>query len=163
MKFFQPMFYGPTARRSGGFTLLEVLIALSIGIVVATVFTLFVSSGFARMRTSRRLARAQANIGYVAETLGYWVKQGLLLQTPSSEELRVTVPTATSSRTIIFKKTGMRVTMDGAALTTDDVEVTGLTFRNFQRSVRFSISARSKADPAIALSATSTAARRNEF
>ena len=146
-----------------GFTLLEVLIALTIGIIVATVFTLLVSSGFARLRASRRLERVQANMGYVAETFSYWVKQGLLLQTPSPQELRVIVPTATSSRTIVFQKTGMRVTMDGAALTTDDIEVTNVNFRNFQRSVRFNITARSKADPSITLSATSTTARRNEF
>jgi len=163
MKLFQPISYKLKAKSFSGFTLLEVLIALTIGIVVATVFTLLVSSGFARLRASRRLERVQANVGYVAETLSYWAKQSLLLQAPSSTELRVIIPTATSSRTIVFQKTSTRVTMDGAVLTTDDVEITGLGFRNLQRSVRFGITARSKADPSITLSVTSTAARRNSF
>jgi prepilin-type N-terminal cleavage/methylation domain-containing protein len=145
-----------------GFTLLETLIALAIGAVVAGILAIVTSVGIAHIRKAKRVERLQANAVFIANAFSYWTRQGLLASTPSSTQLNLIVPTATSTRVLVFKKDGNRVTLDGAALTTDDVRMERLSLRALPRSVRMGFTLRVQ-NGSESLSATTTQALRNEF
>ncbi|MDP3963058.1 MAG: prepilin-type N-terminal cleavage/methylation domain-containing protein [bacterium] len=150
-------------HRKNGFTLLEVLISLTISVVVATVITLVTASGLKNVRAARRMERVHANITYTADALTYWIKQAKLAQTPSAGTLELVVPAATSYKTVILQKNGSQITLDGNAITSNDVEIADLTFTRFPKSVRIGLTIQSAYDTAQSLSVTTTVTQRNSF
>lgn len=150
--------YINTAR---GFTLTEILIALGIGAAVALVLAVVTAQGLKHMRNTRSAGRLQANAVYLSNAFTYWIKQGLVLDVPDATTLNVVVQTATSTRTVVLKKNATRVTLDGAPITSDDIQVTALSFRHLQKSVRIAFTL--KTPSAQLFSATTTVAQRNAF
>lgn len=142
-----------------GFTLIEVIVGLTIGVVIATVLTLTVSTGLRSMRGAKHRERLHANAVFLTNALDHWVKQGVLLQTPTPSTLAILLP---DSSTKTIAKTGNRVTLDGNALTSDDVVVSGLVFSRMTRSVRIAFSMQ-KAGSSEIFSVTTTVAQRNAF
>lgn len=152
-----------TYRKQQGFTLLEVIIALSIGAAVAAIITLVTSTGLKNIRASRQSERVQANVQHATEAIAYWTKGAILANVPSVGTLELTVPTATSYTTVTIQRSVGRVTLNGSAITSDDVAISSLAFTRFPRSVRVALTARSAESPAVALSVTTTTALRNSF
>ncbi|MDO8558301.1 MAG: hypothetical protein Q7S09_03895 [bacterium] len=142
-----------------GVTLLEVILVLTIGVAVATMVTLVTSAGLKNIRSAKRLERLHANAVFTTNALTYWIKQGDLLTVTSTTALRIILP---DSSIKYIEKSNNRVTLDGNAITTDDAQVTNLTFARFGRSVRFGLSLKARNAPET-LSVTSTVAQRNSF
>ncbi len=142
-----------------GVTLLELILVLTIGVAVATIVTLVTTAGLKNIRSARRFERLHANAVFTTNALTYWVKQGDLLTVTSSTALRIVLP---DSSVKYIEKSNNRVTLDGNALTTDDVQVTHLAFTRFGRSVRVGLSLKAR-NATETLSVTSTIAQRNSF
>lgn len=139
-------------------TLVEVLIALGIGASIATVITLVTSTGLKNMRSGRRAERVQANAIFISDIAAYWIKQGEFFSIAASPpKLEITLPDASIK---IIRLQNNRVTLDGAAITSDDVRVTYLHFKRLARSIRvgFTLQAQGGAEN---FSATTTIAQRN--
>ena len=141
-----------------GFTLIETLVALGIGVSVATMLTLVASAGLKHARSARRVERLQTNAVHLSDVLTYWVKQGEYLQVPTPTRLEIILPDFTVKT---IEKQGIRATLDGVAITTDDAEVSYILFQNLPASVRvgFALQAAGSTET---FSATTTVAKRNQ-
>lgn len=143
-----------------GISLIEIVVALGIGVTVASMLTIITTGALKHVRLIKQIQRLQANATVLADTTTYWVKQGADLDVPSSTTLEISLP---DSSTRVFAKNGARVTLDGNALTTDDIEVTHLRFTRMARSLRVAFTLKTSREPIESLSATTTIAQRNDF
>ena len=109
-----------------GFTLIEMLVALSLGVAIASIIVLVVSSGLKGIRSTKQSERLHANMAAVMDALDYWIKQGddLIVQVPST--LEVLLPDITIKT---FSLIGGAIMLDNAAITTKEVRVTNLYFQ----------------------------------
>lgn len=145
-------------NKNRGFSLIETVIALSMGSFLAMMIVASLATGLKGFRELKRSERAHANAVYLGDAFQYWVKQGKKLELNGASTLEITMPDF-SSKTIALS--GGRATLDGSPITSEDVEVTSLIFTKLVNSVRMSFSVKSKSgDEAISLITTS--AKRNE-
>lgn len=144
-------------KPAAGFTLIEVLIALSVGATIATIITLVTSTGLKNVRAIKHTERLQANGIFIADALTYWIKQGVYYTIIPPSTLQILLPDSTLKT---IAKTGNRVTLDGAALTSDDAQVPYLAFKKLDHSVRFGFTLKYAAGSET-FSATTTVAQRN--
>lgn len=148
-----------TARRKKyeGFTLIETITALAIGLFLVAIIVLVVTPGLGHIRQTKSTERLHANAIYVANTLSHWVKQGENLAVPAPDTLAIRLPDLTVKT---ITKTGNQITLDGAPLLSDNVLVTSLAFTNMAHSVQVTFDLESAASDQT-LSITTTMAQRN--
>lgn len=116
-----------------GFTLIEVVVALGIGILVLTIVTSVMAPGLKNMRAISRTKQLHSNTVYVLDTLTYEIRQAKRIEVLSPSSLRITRPDATI-KTIM--QTGDNISLDGVSLNSIDVKIIGLNFTGMPRSVR---------------------------
>jgi type II secretory pathway pseudopilin PulG len=142
-------------KNKSGFTLMETIVALGLGLLATTMILYIVTTGFGYIRAIKNAENLHSNANFLLNTLTYWVKQGKNL-TASNSTLEIELPNS-SVKTIT--KTGDRIMLDGVPFTSDNIQVTELNFTKMSRSVqiRFTIKAKSGNET---FSATTTIAQR---
>jgi len=144
------------------FTLIETLVALSIGIVLATVFITVVTFSLKNARQTAQAKALHANAMAFTETLNYWGKQATDFDTSVLETLYISLPDtgvrkefSKNGDTILFGDEG--TTGD---LTTDSVLVDSLVFTPLANSIKVSFVLKSGN---LELPVTTTVASRNKI
>jgi prepilin-type N-terminal cleavage/methylation domain-containing protein len=143
--------------KKSGFTLVEVLIAMTIGFMIAALVTSVSVATLRDIRTARAHERLQANAISIISSVGYLIKQSARIDVKNPTELEITMPDVTK-KTITLSVD--HLTLNGAAITSDDVMVTYFKLIEGGQSVRMGFSLQLKNTTTI-LSATTTLARRN--
>ncbi len=116
-----------------GFTLVEVIVALGIGILIMTTFMTVTSSGFKNIRTISQTKKLHANAVYIINTLTYEIKQAENLEVlADGSELTITRPDSTT-KIIEIDNNMIR---DGVKLNNDNVEISNLNFIRMPKSVK---------------------------
>ena len=144
-------------KEEAGFTLIEAIASLALGIALATIIVLVVTPGLRHVRETKSMERLHANAVFLSNTFAYWVKQAENLTVPTPSTLEIRLPDLTAKT---ITKTSNRVLIDGAAFTPQDVQVTALTFTKMARSVQVSFQLASPTSGET-LSITTTIAQRN--
>jgi len=144
-------------KNSDGFTLLETLVAVAIGVAVSLIMVISMSFGLKSIRASNDLERLHADSVFIANILGYWIKQARVIDSPDSATLAITLYDSTVKT---FTHTGDNLELDGRRVNTEDSLVEDWEFTELANSARFSFTLRSPKS-GIKFSATSTVARRN--
>ncbi len=143
-----------------GFTLIEVIVALSIGILVMTMTMAIVTPGFKNVRTVSQTKELHANVVYIINTLTYEIKQAENLEVSADKsELIITLAGPTVK---IVKKDGENITLDSMQLNDDNVKITNLEFIGMQKSVRINFTIESITGEQ-SLPVTTTIAQRNNL
>jgi len=130
-------FYINTHRKNkaggGGFTLIETLVTLCLGVIVASILTVVTLRGLAVIQTTKQKERLHANAVFFFSTVSYWIKQGKSFAVPNASSIVITLSDGTT-KTIM--KNGGKVTLDAVAITTDDVLVQNISFTEMTNSFR---------------------------
>lgn len=142
-------------KNNRGFTLIELIIAMSIGLVISMILLFVAVSGLKYVRETRQRERLQAEAIFLVNKFAFWIKQGTQLDVPNSSELQVKLLDATVKT---FKKDGTKILLDGEQLVSDEVLVNNLDFTEMSRSVRIHITL-SQSDASFDF--TTTLAQRN--
>ena len=162
-----------------GVGILELMIALSIGAIVATMVITASIQSLQHLRLIGRYRAVQSDAVYIADTFAYWVKQAELLSAGGNTvELRVYIdhdndditPTVLGKKVFVFDsgaKTLSLKTYDVAGLLLDDsvlnsntVKIGSASFTLFARSVRASFTL-DAIEGDETMSITTTVAQRN--
>src|SRR3989344_792237 len=143
--------------KRAGFSMIELLVALSLSVMTATGLTLTMTQGVKNIRAIQRANRLNANAEFVASTLTYWVKQSAQISSPAASTLDLTLGDF-SHKTIAL--TGTNITLDGSAITGNDIEINNLAFTALKKSVRISYTLKAK-NAKETLSVTTTVAQRS--
>lgn len=125
----------PCGQRAG-FTLIEVVVSLALGVVVALMILVIVSVGLKNTRSFNRVERVHAGASQFSDVLTYWVKQASDVKVPAGDELVLTLPDGTKKT---FKKDGENITLEGNGILSPDVEILSLAVTKLSRSVRLSV------------------------
>jgi prepilin-type N-terminal cleavage/methylation domain-containing protein len=143
-------------KNKSGFTLLETLVAIGIGLVATAVLFHIFTFGLKAIRTIQNTESLHSEANFLLNTFTYWIKQGGNVTT-SGSTLEIEFPD--SSITTIATSSDDRITLDGTPITSDNIKVTDLNFTKMSRSVqiRFTIEAKSGDET---FSATTTIAQR---
>ena len=144
-------------KREAGFTLIEAIASLALGIALATIIVLVVTPGLRHVRETKSMERLHANAVFLSNTFAYWIKQAENLTVPTPSTLQIRMPDLTTKT---ITKDPSRILIDGNAFTSEDVQVTELTFTKMARSVRVNFQLASPTSGET-LSITTTIAQRN--
>ncbi len=128
-----------TKSKYTGFTLMEMLIAISIGIIASTFLMLIVVNGMKYFRAIQQEERLQANAAFLAGKLAYWVRQGKSFDPSSTPEKLVInlpcVPPSPCSQKIFLKDTNT-LKLDGESLLSGEIQINSLNFTYLARSTK---------------------------
>jgi len=142
-----------------GFTLLETIISLSLGILVLSIIMAVVVPGLRNILTITRVEKLHVNGIFLLNTLTYWIKQAEDLNVPTQSKLEIKLP---DSPVKTVTKNGNSITLDNIPFNTDDIEITELTFTKMAKSVRVNLTIKAKGGEET-LPITTTIAQRNSF
>ncbi|MFC1595170.1 prepilin-type N-terminal cleavage/methylation domain-containing protein [Patescibacteria group bacterium] len=145
-------------KNNFGFSLIEVIIAVAIGITAALVLTTTSINGLDEIRSARQRERLHSNAIYITDTLTHWIKQSASIFVPDPQTLEITVPNPMTTKTIALN--GTEITLDTVPVTTHDIEVTNLVFIQLERSVQINFTLKS-ANSDETFSAQTTVAKRS--
>ena len=144
-----------------GFTLIEVIVALSIGVLIMTMFMTVISSGFRNIRTTSQTKELHANAVYILNTLTYEIKQAESLNVDELDSSILKIkPYDSVTKTINMEDESIK--LDGVELNNDNVEITGLEFIKMPKSVRINFTIESSTGDQ-SLPVTTTIAQRNNL
>jgi len=141
-----------------GFTLIESIVALSLGIVVVVMIVLIVMPGLKHTHEIKQTERLHSNALFLLNSLTYWIKQGENLTVVAPSVLEIKLPNS-SIKTI--SKSDDHILVDSIAFTTNDVRVTDLSFIPMDNSVRISVTIEDNSGLNKSLSIETAIARRN--
>ena len=146
-----------------GFTLVEVIVALGIGILIMTTFMAVTASGFRNIRTISQTKELHANAVYILNTLTCDIKQAenLNVLDLSTLEIKLSDSTIEIKQEIKLDGSGYyNITKDGNSLNSSDIKITNLEFIKLQKSVRINFTIESISGE-VSLPITTTIAQRN--
>ena len=123
-----------------GFSLIELVVSLGIGIIVALILVGVTTTGLRHMRAEKSAALLNTNALFVANTAGYWIKEAERIDVTASSTLVITLP---SNATETISQIGNAIMLNNASLTPPSVRVSGLLFTPLARSVRISFTLKS--------------------
>ena len=155
-------------HKTRGFTLIEMLVAMSVGLLIAITVTAVAISGLRYARTARALERLHSNAFYITDSIGNYIKQSAAFSVDTvTNKLVVSLPDLTS-RTI--SRSGTQICVDtttppvcsGQIITSSDVQVTSFNVISATNSVRISFTLQA-VSTGNTFSAVTTLARRNSF
>jgi len=108
-------------KKSRGFTLIEMLIAISISIIVAMILLMVSTNGLKYAQEIRQSQRLQAEADYLVNKLAYWIRQAKNLPSPGGPftEFAITLPDNTVKT---FKQNGDQIFLDTEALTGNNIQ-----------------------------------------
>lgn len=146
-------------KKEKGFSLVEVLVTISLNLlVVAMIITVAVSS-LRHIRTIRDNRNLYATASFLNNQFTYWIKQGAVVEVDTVDDSILYVRPPGSSTTTIAKN-GDRITIDGDAITADNIRTEDLVFTKMDNSVRIAFTLNT-GNPTTTFSATTTVAQRN--
>ena len=143
--------------KNSGLTILETILTITIGVTAAVFMTLTAIAGIKSIRDEKKSERLHANATHIVETVTYLVKQGKIISVPNASTLTVTLPDF-STKTVTLS--GNRLTVDGEAITSNDIKLSEITFIKLARSVQMAFTLTTQDGQKI-FSATTTVAERN--
>lgn len=146
-------------KNKTGFTLIETIVGVALGILVITTIMAVVTAGIIHIRVIRHFERLHSNAIFLVNTLTYWVKQGDALSvtsTPPILEIRLSPPSPPK----IVTQNGDNITIDGVVFNSNDIQLTNLAFTKMPRSVQVNFTLKTKGANET-FSATTTIAQRN--
>jgi len=144
-------------KKNSGFTLIETLVALGLGVLVATILGTTMVLGINSIKGIQQKERLHSDALVFTETLQYWIKRSSELTVVSPTELQVLLPNA---YTKIIEKNGDDIFVNGALLTTDGIKVSNLKFVKISNSIRVAFTFTSEESDDF-FSATTTITQRN--
>jgi prepilin-type N-terminal cleavage/methylation domain-containing protein len=141
-------------RKSRGFTLIEMLIAISISIVVAMILLVVSTNGLKYVREIQQKQRLQAEADYLINKLAYWIRQSKGLPLPGGPltEFTITLP---DNSVKTFKQSGDQIFLDTAALTGNNIQSAEFYIKD--RAVKINIQFKDN------FSVKTTLAQRNQY
>lgn len=153
-----------------GFTLIEVLIALSLSAGVAVMMLLVLMPGLRHVKEIRESERLHAEANQAVDLIGFAVKSGTQIEVSGTETLAITLPDS-SEKTLhrIGSRLFMTIPAGDYPITSDNVLLTQLIFEEYAsstcaacraRSVRMSFTLTSL-DGRRSISGTTTVSLRN--
>jgi type II secretory pathway pseudopilin PulG len=149
-------------QKNKGFTIVELLVAMTIGITLAAVVTGVAVSSMREVRTIKRSERLHSNAVYVTNTLGYLMKQSAGFNLVSPTQITITLPDLTT-KTISLSGTTIKLGTD--PLTSTDIQVTNFKMLSGANSVRVIFTMKflngTELNGTETFSGTTTVARRN--
>lgn len=104
-------------HKKSGFTLIEMLVAMSIGLLITITVTAVAISSLKYVRTARALERLHSNAFYITDTISNLIKQSASTTVPGLTTLKVTAPDLTTKT----------ITLAGGQITIDTTPITYLT------------------------------------
>lgn len=140
-----------------GFTLVETIVALSLSLLVCLVVISTAVSSFKVTRTAKELERLHSNALYIANDIGYSVRQSARLSVPNATTLNITLPDLTKKTVTL---SGTQILIDGVPITTVDIQVTAFQITSAPSSVKITYSLKSTTGSQT-FSAETAFARRN--
>ena len=109
-----------------GFTLIETIVALGIGLLATTMILYIITTGFGHIRAIKNAENLHSNANFSLNTLTYWVKQGKNLEVlPASPGNILEITLQDNSTTTIDKSL---LEINGVSATT--------TFNKMEKSVQ---------------------------
>lgn len=117
--------------KNSGFTLIETIVSLGIGILVMTMIMSVITPGFKNIREIREKEDLHKNAVLIINKLNYLIKK--------SDSLAVIPPDKLTIRPEGVDETieigGSDIVLDGVPLNTDDVKISALQFTPMSKSV----------------------------
>ena len=151
-------------RKEKGFSLVEVLVAISLNLLIAGMIITIASSSLRHIRTIKDHRNLYSTASFLNSQFTYWIKQGTnfeVLPANPGDQLKIRIG---SSTTTIAKNADNRIIInDGAVdeyLTTNNIKVDNLAFTEMDNSVRI-VFTLNIGNPTTTFSATTTVAQRN--
>ncbi|TSD02492.1 MAG: hypothetical protein Athens071424_14 [Parcubacteria group bacterium Athens0714_24] len=141
-----------------GFTIIETIVALGLGVLVVTAVTTIVLPGLKNIRAATQTERLHANAVFLLNNLTYWIKQAEDLNTPSPSVLEIKL---SDSSVKIIKKDGDNITADNIPLNNNDVKIIELNFTKMAKSVKIDLVI--KTEKGETFSIKTTIAQRNKL
>lgn len=146
-----------TNTNKKGFTLVETLVAITLGVMISVAaITLFVS-GLQHIQLAKRLSYLQANATFLTNTLDYWIKQSEGLETDSSY-LQITLPG--DDKLIALEDSD--ITINGVPFNDDKIEVLSLSFNKLENSVQINFTLKVE-NSSEEMALQTTIAKRNNY
>jgi len=142
-----------------GFTLIEALVALAVGLVTATVFVVIITEGLQQVRSTKRIERLHANAILLSNAFSYRIKQAERISVSGLPNPILTLTFPDSSTTTIAQ-VGDEIQIGGVSFTDIEIAVIDFTLREMTNSVRIGFTLESEGLDE-KLSSTTTIARRN--
>lgn len=148
-----------TSKKQKGFTLVEVIVGLSLGISVSIMVASVATLGLKQIRIIENNAKLHSSATFLLNTITYWVKQSnnISVDPISPSNLLITLPDLSKKE---IKKDGSSIKIDDAIFNPNDIEVTALNFQAMPHSVQLSFSLKITGSKET-FSATTTIAQRN--
>lgn len=146
-------------QKKSGFTLIETIIALTLGLTVVSMITFLSSEGIKDIRAIQQQERLQANAMSLSDSFSYWIKKGEVFNALSSSHLQITMPDSSEK---CFEWAEDTINLDEESIVSDDVKVTDLQFIPMEHSVQISFTLENQNSNA-KLSTKTTVAQRNSF
>ena len=159
------MYINKNQSSKTGFTLIEMIIAIGIGIIISTLLMLIVVNGLKHVRNAQQKERLQADALFLTNKFAYWIRQGKGIDEDSSSEFKLVIILLDGSHKI-FEKQGDEITLrdceecDGKSLMGGQVIVTDLIFTYMEHSVKVSFELKVKDET---LLVNTTLAQRNSL
>jgi len=154
-----PIIFKKKMKGDKGFTLLETVITVALGTVVAMLILAIVSPGMKEIRNLKKDERLHSNAIFLINNLNYWIKQGKYLDVPNQNTLRVIMPDSTAKEIVFINNS---ITIDGKGLfNPNEIETTNLSFAKMQKSVRINFAIQIKDSSENNFSIATTIAQRN--
>ena len=159
---------------SRGFTLVEVIVAISIGLLVMTTFMSVFASGFRNIRIANQTKKIHANVVYMLNTITYDIKQAEDLDVlDSGATLKITFSDSSKKLIKIDASNNMTIEDDPDTIPSSkinlngsDVKITEILgfdfFQEMEKSVRINFTIESISGE-VSLPITTTIARRNNL
>ena len=146
-------------KKTNGFSLVEVLVAISLNLLVVTMIMAIVIPGLKHVRMIRNQRDLHSATQLLITQFNYWIKQAADITASSPTTLEIQLPD-NSIKTIT--QNGDIITIDGDSLMAHNVIVDDLEFTEMNHSVKIEFDLRINGSDD-AFSATTTVAQRNSF
>ncbi len=121
-----------------GFTLLELMVALGVGLMIATIVLTTVTIGLRAAQTARRMQKLHSDAIYITDQLAYWMKQSknFVVSGSGNNTLKVTLKDDTVQTVTLQTVSGEgKIIVNGIAITNSSTNVTALSFSALAKSV----------------------------
>ena len=114
----------PMREKSGGFTLIETIVAFGLSVIIITAISASVVFGIKNIRVIEQNENLYSDIIFASNTISYWVKQGkdLYVDPANDSVLKITLPDSSKE-----------IAKDDFNFSNNDLEI---KFTEMARSVR---------------------------